>query len=543
MAILELLLLLLLSAVALGWVARRFKFPYPIALVAGGAALGLAPNLPQYAFDPQLILVAVLPPILYQAALLTSWTDFKANIRPIGLLAIGLVAVTTLAVGATLKLLVPDVPWAAAFVLGAIVSPPDAVAATAILSRLNMPRRIVTILEGESLVNDASGLVLYKFAVAAVLTGTFSLMEATAQFALVSVGGIGVGVLLAFVYIGVHKKLGDPFIEVLTVLTIPYTAYLAAESVHMSGVLAVVAAGLVRGRYAPEIVSAEMRIMARSVWNLLVFLLNSLVFILIGLQMRGVVANLGHYPPALLAAIAISVTFVAVAVRFAWVFPVGYLPQRLSGNLRDAKPRPDKNELAIISWCGMRGIVSLAAALALPLTLPGGAPFPQRDLIIFVTFAVIITTLVGQGLTLPALIRRLKVGSNWSLHDEQLRVRAAMSAVALAAIDEVMAAENVPAQWAHSLKAEIADRIALAASDGTELTPRMELVNRLQHAAIKAERAELIRLWRANEIGDEVMHHLMELLDYEQAHLPKVAAVVEKVQPGLEPSPASRVGE
>jgi monovalent cation/hydrogen antiporter len=530
MALLELLLMLLLSAVALGWVARRFKFPYPIALVAGGAALGLVPNLPQSAFDPQLILVAVLPPILYQAALLTSWTDFKANIRPIGLLAIGLVAVTTLAVGATLKLLVPDVPWAAAFVLGAIVSPPDAVAATAILSRLNMPRRIVTILEGESLVNDASGLVLYKFAVAAVLTGAFSFMEATAQFALVSAGGIGVGILLAFVYIGVHKKLGDPFIEVLTVLTIPYTAYLAAESVHMSGVLAVVAAGLVRGRYAPEIVSAEMRIMARSVWNLLVFLLNSLVFILIGLQMHGVVQNLGNFPPALLVAIAIAVTAVAIAVRFAWVFPVAYLPERLSGNLRDAKPRPDRNELVIISWCGMRGIVSLAAALALPLTLPDGAPFPYRDLIIFVTFVVIVATLVGQGLTLPALIRRLKVGSNWSLHDEQLRVRAAMSSAALAAIDEVMAAEHVPAQWAQTLKAEIADRIALAASEGTELTPRMELVNRLRHAAIKAERSELIRLWRANEIGDEVMHHLMELLDYEQAHLPAQAPAPAGVQ-------------
>jgi CPA1 family monovalent cation:H+ antiporter len=298
----------------------------------------------------------------------------------------------------------------------------------------------------------------------------------------------------------------------------------------MSGVLAVVAAGLVRGRYAPEIVSAEMRIMARSVWNLLVFLLNSLVFILIGLQMRGVVANLGHYPPALLAAIAISVTAVAVAVRFAWVFPVGYLPQRLSGNLRDA-PRPDKSELVIISWCGMRGIVSLAAALALPLTLPGGAPFPHRDLIIFITFAVIVMTLVGQGLSLPALIRRLKVGSNWSLHDEQLRVRAAMSAVALAAIDEVMAAEDVPAQWAHTLKAEIADRIALAASEGTELTPRMELVTRLRHAAIRAERAELIRLWRANEIGDEVMHHLMELLDYQQAHLPAQAPAAASTLP------------
>src|SRR3954464_947496 len=201
MAHLELLLLLLLSCVALGWVARHFKFPYPIALVAGGAVLGLVPNLPESSFDPQLILVAVLPPILYQAALLTSWTDFKANIRAIGLLAIGLVAVTTLAVGAALKLMLPDVPWAVAFVLGAIVSPPDAVAATTLLARLNIPRRIVTILEGESLVNDASGLVLYKFAVAAVLTGTFSLVGAASQFALVSAGGIAIGVVLAFAYI------------------------------------------------------------------------------------------------------------------------------------------------------------------------------------------------------------------------------------------------------------------------------------------------------------------------------------------------------
>ena len=539
MALLELLLLLLLSSVALGWIARHFKFPYPIALVAGGAVLGLVPNLPQNAFDPQLILVAVLPPILYQAALLTSWTDFKANIRPIGLLAIGLVAVTTLAVGAALKWLVPDVPWAAAFVLGAIVSPPDAVAATAILSRLNMPRRIVTILEGESLVNDASGLVLYKFAVAAVMTGAFSFADASRQLVLVSAGGIAVGVALAFVYIAIHKKLGDPFIEVLTVLTIPYAAYLAAEAVNVSGVLAVVAAGLVRGRYAPEIVSAEMRIMARSVWNVLVFLLNSLVFILIGLQMHDVVLeNLERYPPAQLVTIGAVVTAVAIAVRFVWVFPVAYLPQRLSGNLRDEGPRPDKRELVIMSWCGMRGIVSLAAALALPLALPGGAPFPHRDLIVFVTFVVIVATLVGQGLSLTPLIRLLKVGSRWSLHDEQRRVRAAMSGAALAAIDEVLAAEGAPAQWAQSLKGEIAERTALVSAEASDLTPRMELVNRLRQAAIRAERQELIRLWRANEIGDEVMHHVMELLDYEQAHLPPVAAATASAQPELSTRPA-----
>lgn len=540
MALLELLLVLLLSSVALGWIARHFRFPYPIALVAGGAVLGLIPNLPQYSFDPQLILVAVLPPILYQAALLTSWTDFKANLRPIGLLAIGLVAVTTLAVGAALKLMVPDVPWAAAFVLGAIVSPPDAVAATAILSRLNMPRRIVTILEGESLVNDASGLVLYKFAVAAVLTGAFSLVDATVQFAAVSLGGIVVGVALAFAYIAIHKRLGDPFIEVLTVLTIPYAAYMAAEAMHLSGVLAVVAAGLVRGRYAPEIVSPDMRIMARPVWNILVFLLNSVVFILIGLQMSGVVAsNLGRYPPGELAAISAVVTVVAIAVRFAWVFPVGYLPQRLSGNLREDQPRPNPRELVIIGWCGMRGIVSLAAALALPLALPGGAPFPHRDLLVFLTFVVIVATLVGQGLTLTPLIRRLQVGSTWSLHDEQVRVRAAMGGAALSAIDEAVAREGVPAQWAQGLKAEFSERIALAASEGEELTPRMELLNRLRHAAIQAERAELIRLWRDNQIGDEVMHHLMEMLDYEQARLPAPPARPVDAAPAVASSAAA----
>ncbi len=245
MALLQVILFLLLCAVALGWVARHFQFPYPIALVIGGGALGFVPRLPQLQFDPQFLLVLVLPPILYQAALLTSWRDFKANIRPIGLLAIGLVIVTTLAVGATLKFLIPDIPWAAAFVLGAIVSPPDAVAATAILSRLNIPRRVVTVLEGESLVNDATGLVIYKFAVAAVLTGVFSLWQASLEFAGVAVGGVVVGVLMGRLFVFVHRYLGDAFIEVLTTLAVPYVAYILAESLHVSGVLAVVAAGLV----------------------------------------------------------------------------------------------------------------------------------------------------------------------------------------------------------------------------------------------------------------------------------------------------------
>jgi CPA1 family monovalent cation:H+ antiporter len=328
-----------------------------------------------------------------------------------------------------------------------------------------------------------------------------------------------IGMALAFVYIEVHKRLGDPFIEVLTVLTIPYAAYLAAEAAHTSGVLAIVAAGLVRGRYAPVIVSAEMRIMARSVWNLLVFLMNSLVFILIGLQIHGVVQSLGDYPPAPLAAIALCVTVVAAAVRFAWVFAVGALPGGFGGR-KLGESRPDASELTIMGWCGMRGIVSLAAALALPLTLPDGSRFPYRDLIIFVTFVVIVATLLGQGLTLAPVIRRLKVGTRWSVRDEQLRVRAAMSAAALEVIERKVAAHGVPPGWADGLKRDITERIALAATEHSELTPKLEWITRLRHEIIQAERAELIRLWRDNQIGDEVMHHLMETLDYEQAHLP-----------------------
>src|SRR4051812_10950309 len=254
MDLLQVVLFLLVCAVALGWVARRFDFPYPIALVIGGGAMGLMPRLPEIPFDPQFILVLVLPPILYQAALLTSWRDFKANLRPIGLLAIGLVIVTTLAVGVAFKLLIPGCPWGAAFALGAIVSPPDAVAATAILSRLNIPRRVVVVLEGESLVNDASGLVLYKFAVATALTGTFSFFDASVEFAALSLGGIVVGFVLALLFVYVHRQLGDPFIEVLMTLATPYIVYVLAERMHVSGVLAVVTAGLVRGRYSPEIV-------------------------------------------------------------------------------------------------------------------------------------------------------------------------------------------------------------------------------------------------------------------------------------------------
>src|SRR2546425_2079273 len=512
MVLLEVLLFLLLCALALGWASRRFGLPYPIALVVGGGLLGFIPRLPQLDFDPQFLLVVVLPPILYQAALLTSWRDFKASLRTISLLAIGLVLATTLVVGAALKALIPEIPWAAAFVFGAIVSPPDAVAATAILSKMNMPRRIVTVLEGESLVNDASGLVLYKFAVAAALSGTFSFFDATVQFALVSIGGVAIGMVLAGLFVLLHRFVHDSFTEVLLSLSVPYIAYVGAEYVHVSGVLAVVAAGLLRGRYAPAMVSAEMRILARSVWNILVFMLNSLIFILIGVQLSAVVGRLEGYTGWDLAAYALAVSMVAISVRFAWVYFAEYLPVWISRFTGKKSEQLLPGEAFIVSWGGMRGIVSLAAALALPTDIP------QRDLIIYLTFVVILVTLVVQGLTLAPLIRRLKLGSDHSVRDEQRLARLSMCKAALAAIDLSAGEGNVVPEVVERIRAEFAERMA-SGSMIEQMSGSYTHPTRLRLAAVRAERDELIRLWQEGTISDEVLHHLEEELDYEESRL------------------------
>ena len=511
MNLLEIVIFLLLCAVALGWVSRRAGVPYPIALVLGGGALGFIPRLPQLPFDPQYLLVLVLPPILYQAALLTSWRDFKANLRPIGLLAIGLVIVTMLVIAATVRFLVPEMPWAVALAFGAIVSPPDAVAATAILSKLNMPRRIVTVLEGESLVNDASGLVLYKFAVAAAMSGVFSLFEASVQFVLVAVGGIAIGMLLAGVFVAIHRFLGDPFTEVLLSLSVPYLAYVSAESVHVSGVLAVVAAGLLRGRYSPQMVSAEMRILARSVWNLLVFMLNSLIFILIGLQISGIVSRLEGFSGLELAEASLAVSMVAILVRFGWVYFAEYLPAWFGRpfGVRTAPPLP--GEAFVVSWCGMRGIVSLAAGLALP------ADLEYREFLIFLTFVVILVTLVVQGLTLAPLIRRLKLGTDHSIRDEHRLARMAMGKAALAAVDRAAGEGGVLPDVLARIRAEFGERM-VAASPLAQLPDSSHThATRVRLAAVRAERDELIRLWQDGTIGDEVLHYLEEELDYEES--------------------------
>jgi CPA1 family monovalent cation:H+ antiporter len=351
------------------------------------------------------------------------------------------------------------------------------------------------------------------------MTGGFSLLDASVEFIGVAIGGVIVGVLLGRIFIFIHRYLGDVFIEVLMTLAVPYITYILAETLHVSGVLAVVAAGLVRGRYAPEIVSAEMRIIARSVWNLLVFLLNSLVFILIGLQLSAILGRLTGYSAGDLFLYGTLVSAVAITVRFAWIYPATYIPRLASASLRERDPAPTEQELFIMSWCGMRGIVSLAAALALPFALERGAPFPGRDLIIFLTFVVIAVTLVIQGLSLAPLIRVLRVGTDWSEHEEEQHARFALGKAAIAAIDELAAKEGTAPELAERIRAEFAEKIRIAPPGGQILTGGSDIAKRLRRAAIRAERQELIRIWRENKISDDVLHHLEEDLDYQESRL------------------------
>ena len=400
MTSIELVLALLVLVTLLAGVARRARLPEPIVLVVAGIAVGLLPGIPQVELEPELVFLLFLPPILYSAGFFTSIRDFRANLRPILLLSVGLVLFTTVVVAAALKALVPEIPWAAAFAFGAIVSPPDAVAATAVLRRLGVPRRVVTILEGESLVNDATALVALRTAVVVGLGGTFSAVNAGADFVVVAVGGILVGLVVARLAGYVMTRVQDADLAIVFSLLIPAIAYLPAEALHVSGVLAVVVAGIYAGRIAARSMTSAQRVEGVAAWNVVLFLIHGMVFILIGLQLPVILAELDASPAELLA-LSVAVSLVVIVARFVWVFPATYLPRMLSARIRAKDPAPKPKYIVVLSWAGMRGVVSLAAALALPVG------FPERSLIQFLTFAVIIATLVVQGLTLPVLIKAL----------------------------------------------------------------------------------------------------------------------------------------
>ena len=512
MQAIEILVLLFLCAIGLAWLARHFNLPYPIALVVGGAALGFAPRLPRLEIDPNLMLALFLPPILYGAAYFTSWRDFRRYLRPILMLAIGLVLVTTAAVAWVAHSLI-GLPWPVAFALGAIVSPPDAVAATSILGRLKLPRRITTIVEGESLVNDASGLVLYRFAVAAAATGNFSVAEATGQFLLVAVGGIAFGWAVGRLAAYLHVPLKDSLLEITFTFVVAYAAYLGAEALHVSGVLAVVAAGLIQGRRAVTAFTPETRMLGVGAWSIVIFALNTLVFILIGLELPDVVADIAGYGWSTLLGQAAAVSVVAILVRMLWVFPGAYLPRWCSARVRRSEPRPPWQWIVVIGWCGMRGIVSLAAALALPESLPG------RDLVIFLTFAVILATLVVQGLTLLPLIRWLRISGDWSVLDEERVARERTALAALAAVQRTAASDGITGEALDLVAAEYRGRSERVHPGHLVMTIADDPVLRLRRAALAAEREALIGLWRSQTIGDETLHQIERELDLEESRL------------------------
>jgi monovalent cation/hydrogen antiporter len=401
---------LLLGVALLTMVSNKLNVPYPILLVISGLVISFVPGIPSISLQPDLAFLIFLPPLLYAAAWNTSWHDFWKMKRPITLLAFGLVIFTSTAVAYISSAIIPDFSLAFGFLLGGIISPPDAVAATSVLQGLRVPKRVVTILEGESLVNDASSLIVFRFALMAILTGQFNLGDAAKTFALVALMGIVTGIIVAYIVYLIHRFFPTtPSIDAAITLITPYVMYISAEHFHFSGVLAVVSGGLFLTYRSNVIFTYETRLQVAGLWETLIFLLNGLVFILIGLQLPVIIQGLGNYSVGEAIVYGVIISLVTIVIRIIWVFPGAYIPRWLFKNIRKTEPHPGWKNVFLVAWSGMRGVVSLASALAIPLVLTDGSPFPHRNLILFIAFIVILFTLVLQGLSLKPLIRILKI--------------------------------------------------------------------------------------------------------------------------------------
>jgi Na+/H+ antiporter len=503
----ELVLLALVAGVtALTALAPTLRVPYPILLVLGGLALGFIPGIPEISLPPELVLVGVLPPLLYSASFFTSLRDFRANLRPIVLLAVGLVVATMLGVAAIAHL-VTGLSWPASFVLGAVVAPTDPIAATAIARRFGVPRRIVTIVEGESLVNDATALVLYGVAVTAVVTGSFSLWDASLDFVVSVIGGVAVGLGVGWIVALVRIRLDNIPAEIAISLLTGFLAYIPAEALGVSGVLAAVTVGFYLGWRSPELSTPAMRLQGLAVWETLVFLLNALLFTLIGLQLGPILDALRGESTGDLILDALVVTATVMLIRIAWVFASG--PREFG---------------AVIGWMGMRGAVSLAAALALPLETDAGAPFPGRDLIIFLAFVVILGTLVGQGLTLPKLIHRLDLEEDGLEAKEDTKARIHAADAALLRLEELLDEDWVRPETADRMRGLYNFRRSRfqARFDGEDdgsIERQSTDFQRLRRELLEAERAAIVGLRREGRISDEVMRRVERDLDLEDSRL------------------------
>ena len=508
----EVLIALVAASVVLAYLARYARLPSAVALVLGGMVLALIPNAPSIELDPHITLALFLPPLLQASAYRTDWAAFRSALRPIMLLALGAVLFTAVSIAVATKLMLPELPWGACVALGAIVAPPDAVAATAVLKTLRIPRRLVTILEGESLLNDASSLILYRAAIAATAAGSVSLFDAGSSFFLSSIGGVVIGYVMGRLVIAAAGALEETLLEIAAIALAGFASYFAAELLHLSGVLAAVACGLVLGIRQHEVLSARTRVASTAVWDFLEFLLTSLVFILIGLQLRDVVGRLGDYTTANLALMGLVTSVTLIASRFVWVYGTSNLP-RLFGLNRVRLP---SSHLAVISWAGMRGVVSLAAAIALPIDFAG------RDLIIFLAFCAILVTLVLQGTTLGWLIQRLGVVEVQAEDAQQseAEIRLAASQAALGTIEHRLYNGRMFGLPDHDMLRVFRRNVedAAAIRDGHDLSHRRRAaqLNLELDAALAARRAVLDR---SGSIDGELLQALEEEFDFEEGRI------------------------
>jgi len=517
METLEVLIPLLLVAVAaLSVLARAIGVPYPILLVLGGLCLGFVPGLPDVELEPDVVLVLFLPPLLYVSAFFTSLRDLRYDLRGISLLAVGLVLATASTIAVIAHEAIEGMSWAVAFTLGAIVSPTDAIAATTVANRVGAPRRVVTVLEGESLLNDASALVLYRVAVAAATGSGFVLWEAGLRFVVGAAGGIPVGLAVGWVVRQLRRRIDDPPAEITLSLFTGYAAYLPAEQLELSGVLAAVTAGIYLGWHATELTTASTRIQTGAVWELVSFLLNATLFVLIGFQLEIVLAEAEGRSARELLGLAALVSLGVIATRYLWFFTMPYLIRALDRRPSQRARRGPWQHRVVLGWAGLRGAVSLAAALALP------ADFPERDLILFLTFSVILVTLVLQGLSLPYLIRMLGVRDDGAQDREELVARLEAATAALDELDRLQEQEWTRDETVERMRGlyEFRRRRFEGRRDGDgALDERSAVYQRMVRQVIGAQRGALLRLRNERVISDEVMRRVERELDLEDTRL------------------------
>ncbi len=522
-----LLIISLLFAVSmLSMLSEKLRISYPIFLVLAGLIISLIPNIPHITLDPHLVFIIFLPPLLYAAAWNTSWNDFWLFKRPIGMLAFGLVLFTATAVAFVSRALIPEFSLPLGFLLGGIISPPDAVAATSVLQDIKIPKRIVTILEGESLVNDASSLIVFRFALTSLFTGQFVFWQAGVNFLVVSGGGILIGLAIAHVVYAVHRFLPTTAsIDTGITLIAPYLMYITAEHFGCSGVLAVVSGGLFLTFRSQDIFSYSSRLQVKGVWDTLVFMLNGIVFILIGLQLPDIIHGLEGYSVGQAIGYALLISLLTIVIRIVWVFPGAYVPRLLSKRIRTRESNPGWKPIFIVGWSGMRGVVSLASALSIPLTLANGQSFPHRNLILFITFSVILITLVLQGLSLPLLIRLLKIETHENEEEQEQAIRLRMATAVVDFIEAQYAEDASTIDAFNRVKAryermvEIAGQKLASEENKNSLPSFMPRYRKFLLELVDIRRKELNTMRHEKKYTDELIRKKEFELDLEEARL------------------------